>query len=62
MTTLAVKNSDCLATLDEARREIKHGALFGRDNVIAQAAAASRQADRMAGALPRRVMCRIYRH
>jgi cytosine/adenosine deaminase-related metal-dependent hydrolase len=34
MSTLLVKNIDHLATFDDARREIKDGALFVRDNVI----------------------------
>ncbi len=34
MTTLLVKNIDHLATFDDARRELKDGALFVRDNVI----------------------------
>lgn len=34
MTTLLVKNVQTLVTMDSARREIKNGALFVRDNVI----------------------------
>jgi cytosine/adenosine deaminase-related metal-dependent hydrolase len=36
MPTLLVKNIDHLATFDDARRELKDGALFVRDNVIEQ--------------------------
>jgi cytosine/adenosine deaminase-related metal-dependent hydrolase len=36
MTTLLIKNIEYLATFDEARREIKDGALVVRDNVIDQ--------------------------
>src|SRR5260221_9717504 len=36
MPTLLVKNIECLATFDDARREIKDGALFVRDNIIEQ--------------------------
>ena len=41
MPTLLIKNIDCLATFDDARREIKDGALFVRDNVIEQVAPSS---------------------
>ncbi len=34
MTTLLVKNIDLLATFDDARRELKNGALYIRDSVI----------------------------
>jgi len=34
MPTLLVKNIALLATFDDARREIKDGALLARDNVI----------------------------
>jgi cytosine/adenosine deaminase-related metal-dependent hydrolase len=51
MPTLLVKNIDYLATFDDARREIRHGALFVRDNVIERVAATSEisslQADRV---------------
>ncbi|PSN20126.1 8-oxoguanine deaminase [filamentous cyanobacterium CCP5] len=36
MATLLVKNIHTLVTMDEQRREIRHGALFVRDNVIEQ--------------------------
>jgi cytosine/adenosine deaminase-related metal-dependent hydrolase len=36
MTTLLVKNIEYLATFDDARREIRDGALLVRDNVIEQ--------------------------
>jgi cytosine/adenosine deaminase-related metal-dependent hydrolase len=36
MTTLLIKNIEYLATFDDARREIKDGALVVRDNVIDQ--------------------------
>lgn len=36
MTTLLVKNIHTLVTMDAARREIRNGALFVRDNAIAQ--------------------------
>jgi cytosine/adenosine deaminase-related metal-dependent hydrolase len=36
MSTLLVKNIELLATFDEARREIRDGALLVRDNVIEQ--------------------------
>src|ERR1700737_4361177 len=36
MPTLLVKNIELLAAFDEARREIRSGALLVRDNVIAQ--------------------------
>ncbi|NJM99773.1 MAG: 8-oxoguanine deaminase [Phormidesmis sp. RL_2_1] len=36
MGTLLVKNIHTLVTMDEARREIKNGALFVRDNIIEQ--------------------------
>ena len=36
MPTLLVKNIEYLATFDDARREIRDGALFVRDNVIEQ--------------------------
>ncbi|MEO0488867.1 MAG: 8-oxoguanine deaminase [Cyanobacteria bacterium J06659_2] len=36
MPTLLVKNIHTLVTLDEQRREIRHGALFVRDHVIEQ--------------------------
>ncbi|WP_036476990.1 8-oxoguanine deaminase [Myxosarcina sp. GI1] len=36
MTTLLIKNIHTLVTMDEARREIRHGALLVRDNVIEQ--------------------------
>jgi len=38
MPTILVKNIDYLATFDDARREIKDGALFVRDNVIERVA------------------------
>jgi cytosine/adenosine deaminase-related metal-dependent hydrolase len=51
MPTILVKNIDCLATFDDARREIKDGALFVRDNVIERVATTSeigsRPADRV---------------
>lgn len=56
-----------LATLDDARREISHGALFVCD-VIDHVAAASEigsmQVDRVGecAGTPRRVMCRVYQH
>ena len=34
MTTLLIKNATVLVTMDTARREIRDGALFVRDNVI----------------------------
>ncbi|MEM7772444.1 MAG: 8-oxoguanine deaminase [Cyanobacteria bacterium P01_A01_bin.37] len=36
MPTLLVKNIHTLVTMDESRREIRHGAVFIRDNVIEQ--------------------------
>ena len=36
MSTLLVKNIHTLVTMDERRREIRHGALFIRDNAIEQ--------------------------
>lgn len=36
MTTLLVKNIHTLVTMDDRRQEIRHGALFIRDNVIEQ--------------------------
>jgi cytosine/adenosine deaminase-related metal-dependent hydrolase len=36
MPTILVKNIDYLATFDDARRELRDGALFVRDNVIEQ--------------------------
>ncbi len=36
MGTLLVKNIHTLVTMDEARREIRYGALFVRDNIIEQ--------------------------
>ncbi|MEO0648075.1 MAG: 8-oxoguanine deaminase [Cyanobacteria bacterium J06650_10] len=36
MSTLLVKNSHTLVTMDEARREIVNGAIFVRDNIIEQ--------------------------
>ncbi|BAZ43754.1 putative Amidohydrolase family protein [Chondrocystis sp. NIES-4102] len=36
MSTLLIKNIHTLVTMDEQRREIRHGALFVRDNVIEQ--------------------------
>ena len=36
MPTLLVKNIEYLATFDDARREIRDGALLVRDNVIEQ--------------------------
>jgi 8-oxoguanine deaminase len=36
VTTLLVKNIEYLATFDDARREIREGALLVRDNVIEQ--------------------------
>lgn len=36
MATLLVKNIHTLATFDDTQREIRHGALFVRDNVIEQ--------------------------
>lgn len=36
MTTLLVKNIHTLATFDDQQREIRHGALYVRDNVIEQ--------------------------
>ncbi|MBI5303460.1 MAG: 8-oxoguanine deaminase [Chloroflexi bacterium] len=39
MPTLLIKHADVLLTMDTARREIRDGALFVRDNVIAQVGA-----------------------
>ena len=39
MPTLLLKNADVLVTMDAARREIRAGALFVRDNVIEQVGA-----------------------
>ncbi|MEB3210673.1 MAG: amidohydrolase family protein, partial [Leptolyngbyaceae bacterium] len=36
MSTLLIKNSQTLVTMDAARREIRHGAVFIRDQVIEQ--------------------------
>lgn len=36
MSTLLVKNSHTLVTMDDERREIKNGAIFVRDNVVEQ--------------------------
>ena len=36
MTTTLIKNIHTLVTLDDERREIRHGALYIRDNVIEQ--------------------------
>ncbi len=36
MTTLLVKNIHTLVTMDAHRREIRHGAILVRDNVIEQ--------------------------
>ncbi len=36
MSTLLLKNAEVLVTMDAARREIRNGALFVRDNVIEQ--------------------------
>ena len=36
MPTLLVKNIHTLVTMDDRRREIRHGALFIRDNAIEQ--------------------------
>ncbi|MGD1919788.1 MAG: 8-oxoguanine deaminase, partial [Pleurocapsa sp.] len=36
MSTLLVKNIHTLVTMDDERREIRHGALLIRDNVIEQ--------------------------
>ncbi|MEL6221612.1 MAG: amidohydrolase family protein, partial [Cyanobacteria bacterium J06627_8] len=36
MSTLLLKNSHTLVTMDSERREIRHGAVFIRDNVIEQ--------------------------
>ncbi|ELS04058.1 cytosine deaminase-like metal-dependent hydrolase [Xenococcus sp. PCC 7305] len=36
MTTTLIKNIHTLVTMDENRREIRHGALFLRDNIIEQ--------------------------
>ncbi len=36
MPTLLVKNIHTLATMDDERREIRHGGLLVRDNVIEQ--------------------------
>lgn len=36
MSTLLVKNSYTLVTMDDERREIKNGAIFVRDNVVEQ--------------------------
>jgi cytosine/adenosine deaminase-related metal-dependent hydrolase len=51
MPTLLVKNIDYLATFDDARREIRNGALFVRDNVVERVTATSEigsmQADRV---------------
>ena len=34
MSRLLIENADVLVTMDDARREIKNGALLIRDNVI----------------------------
>ncbi|MBI3914379.1 MAG: 8-oxoguanine deaminase, partial [Chloroflexi bacterium] len=39
MPTLLLKNADVLVTMDAARREIRDGALFVRDNVVVQVGA-----------------------
>ncbi|MEO1522020.1 MAG: 8-oxoguanine deaminase [Cyanobacteria bacterium J06633_2] len=39
MSTLLLKNSHTLVTMDSERREIRHGAVFIRDNVIEQVGA-----------------------
>ena len=52
MSTLLVTNIDYLATFDDARREIRDGALLVRDNVIERVGTAAELGEVAVGGTP----------